>query len=229
MHLPCPACGFLTVRGSRFGSYHICDACGWEDDGVQLANPACGGGANRESLIEAQSRALATFPLTVTSANGVSRDPAWRPLSPPEVEVAARQREERCWRNKAVRDLPEAYWSRSEPQQPPLTREEREHSRLWIPGRYCRLGVLMTIGGFALVFLTWNAGYAHGISWSHLDDVVLWSAFPLCGLIAGWSHQLSEAGTALLVIGMLAHWVVVGALIDLALARRARARAGRSQ
>jgi Cysteine-rich CPCC len=31
-----------------YGSYVICDVCGWEDDQVQLANPACGGGANSE-------------------------------------------------------------------------------------------------------------------------------------------------------------------------------------
>jgi len=47
-NLPCPACGFRTLTGEGFGSYELCGVCGSEDDGVQLANPACGGGANAE-------------------------------------------------------------------------------------------------------------------------------------------------------------------------------------
>lgn len=110
--LPCPACGFLTVPDAYFGSYNICGVCGWEDDGVQLANPACGGGANFESLIDAQAKALAEFPMATTQASGTSRDLAWRPLSDEEIGVALHEREERCWRNKAVTDPSAAYWTR---------------------------------------------------------------------------------------------------------------------
>ncbi len=51
--LACPACGFLTIDEDCFGTYNICPIRAWEDDVVQLANPACGGGANGESLIDA--------------------------------------------------------------------------------------------------------------------------------------------------------------------------------
>lgn len=36
------------------GSYEICPACFWEDDGVQSRWPTMGGGANKVSLFEAQ-------------------------------------------------------------------------------------------------------------------------------------------------------------------------------
>lgn len=111
MTLPCPACGFLTVSEAYFGSYDICGVCGWEDDGVQLANPACEGGANSESLIDAQAAALAELPQSLTEACGFSRDSAWRPLSDGEIKVALREREEKYWRNKATVDLSAAYWT----------------------------------------------------------------------------------------------------------------------
>ena len=95
-----------------FGSYNICGVCGWEDDGAQLANPACGGGANTESLIDAQAKALADFPLGLTEACGTSRDSAWRPLSDEEIKIALREREDRYWRNKTVVDPSAAYWAR---------------------------------------------------------------------------------------------------------------------
>ena len=62
------------------GSYNICDVCGWEDDHVQLANPRMGGGANRESLVEAQATALQRFPIEMKWAEGFERDRSWRPL-----------------------------------------------------------------------------------------------------------------------------------------------------
>jgi hypothetical protein len=62
------------------GSYSICNVCGWEDDHVQLANPRMGGGANRESLVEAQVAALRRFPIETQSAEGFERDRSWRPL-----------------------------------------------------------------------------------------------------------------------------------------------------
>jgi hypothetical protein len=62
------------------GSYNICDVCGWEDDHVQLAHPRMGGGANGESLVEAQAAALKRFPIELESAEGFARDHSWRPL-----------------------------------------------------------------------------------------------------------------------------------------------------
>jgi cysteine-rich CPCC protein len=49
----CPACGFAALADG-YGSYEICEVCGWEDDGVQLANPTSGGGANQRSLADTQ-------------------------------------------------------------------------------------------------------------------------------------------------------------------------------
>ena len=107
--LPCPACGFLTLVG-KYGSYVICPVCGWEDDQLQLANPASGGGANSESLVEAQADALAQYPVDVVVAAGVRRDPRWRPLNEAERNRAVRERAEEHWKNKGVLDLAECYW-----------------------------------------------------------------------------------------------------------------------
>lgn len=51
---PCPCCGFETI--SEIGTYEICEVCNWEDDPIQSANPDYRGGANEESLSEAQLR-----------------------------------------------------------------------------------------------------------------------------------------------------------------------------
>jgi anaerobic ribonucleoside-triphosphate reductase len=50
---PCPCCGYLT--SSEPGSHDICPICDWEDDLSQLRFPRSGGGANHESLEEAQA------------------------------------------------------------------------------------------------------------------------------------------------------------------------------
>lgn len=55
---------------------------------VQLANPASEGGANRESLINAQAAALDRFPLGVTEKNGFTRSPSWHPLNSDEIALA---------------------------------------------------------------------------------------------------------------------------------------------
>jgi hypothetical protein len=80
---PCPACGFL-VFDQPPGSYEICPMCDWEDDEVQLRNPALLGGANVMSLIEAQRIALTRFPLEMLVAQGQRRDPDWRPMNDAE-------------------------------------------------------------------------------------------------------------------------------------------------
>ena len=77
---------------------------------MQLANPACGGGANAESLIEAQAVAVARHPVTVQVAEGARRDPRWRPLDDGEKHHAAAERGEKYWKNSGVVRLDECYW-----------------------------------------------------------------------------------------------------------------------
>lgn len=113
MSLPCPACGFLTILEESFGSYNICEICGWEDDCVQLANPACGGGANKESLIEAQTAALQSYPLTQTEAAGFLRDNSWRPLRSAEIAIAKQEYSEKVWKNQAICELADTYWRKN--------------------------------------------------------------------------------------------------------------------
>ena len=83
---PCPACGFLMFEEAP-GTYDICDICGWEDDHVQLANPRLRGGANKESLVEAQIRILKEHPIDIKEAGEYKRDPKWRPLTEEESEM----------------------------------------------------------------------------------------------------------------------------------------------
>jgi hypothetical protein len=68
---PCPCCGSLVHEEPV--EYEICGVCGWEDDLSQLRFPTMGGGANRESLVNAQRR-------VEDVSSGVSKDPEWRPL-----------------------------------------------------------------------------------------------------------------------------------------------------
>ena len=49
----CPSCGNLTLE-SDSGDYDICPVCFWEDDPVQLRDPAYKPGANAVSLREAR-------------------------------------------------------------------------------------------------------------------------------------------------------------------------------
>jgi hypothetical protein len=93
------------------GSYNICAMCGWEDDHVQLAHPRMRGGANRESLFEAQAAALARFPVNVQIASGHRRDPSWRPLR--EDEGLVREDSPRSgieYFEAAGEDSVEYYW-----------------------------------------------------------------------------------------------------------------------
>jgi len=110
--LPCAACGFLTIRDSTYGSDETCDVCDWQDDGVQLANPACGRGANHRSLIEAQAANLTRFPLTLAEVDGIPRSPTWRPLNASEAALAIAQREQKYWMNPAIEEVAACYWSK---------------------------------------------------------------------------------------------------------------------
>ena len=98
---------------TSYGTYNICEVCGWEDDGVQLATPACGGGANKESLVEAQLAALARVPFGMAESAGICRSRSWRPLSASEVSRATVERDQRYWMNPAVVEVSECYWLRA--------------------------------------------------------------------------------------------------------------------
>jgi len=50
--LTCPCCGYKTL--SELNSWEICVVCRWEDDPLQSDEPDFAGGANVESLREAQ-------------------------------------------------------------------------------------------------------------------------------------------------------------------------------
>lgn len=115
MFLPCPACGFVTVDEEAYGTHNICEICKWEDDAVQLANPACGGGANATSLIDAQRVVLVAHPLTTTIANGIERDAKWRPLNPIECHWAESQKQIQVWLNPASYNPERVYWRVSKP------------------------------------------------------------------------------------------------------------------
>jgi uncharacterized protein len=52
--LACLCCGTHSL--AERGKYELCDACGWEDDPVQSAQPDHPGGANAASLTEFRAR-----------------------------------------------------------------------------------------------------------------------------------------------------------------------------
>ncbi|MFD3684144.1 CPCC family cysteine-rich protein [Nocardiopsis sp. NPDC058631] len=52
---PCPCCGF-SVHENPPGSHGVCPVCFWEDDAVQLRWPKFSGGANKNSLYDAQRK-----------------------------------------------------------------------------------------------------------------------------------------------------------------------------
>lgn len=70
------------------GTYELCPVCGWEDDGVQLANPTSGGGANRGSLVDAQASGRHR-----DRPCDLPRDESWRPLSTEEITWHRSERE----------------------------------------------------------------------------------------------------------------------------------------
>jgi len=112
---PCPACGFLTFSGPP-GTYEICDVCGREDDHVQLAHPRMRGGANRQSLVEAQLEAIARIPLDQQSIGDQQRDPGWRPVT--DEEAAVREKAPRSgteYFQAATEEEPAYYWRKPRP------------------------------------------------------------------------------------------------------------------
>jgi len=109
--VPCPACGFIVFVGT-YGSYDVCPVCGWEDDGVQLANPTSSGGANRESLLDAQVKALTAAPLGTEHAT-YERSSRWRPLTEPEIQAYRVLAVRASWHSAGVTDEADAYWARN--------------------------------------------------------------------------------------------------------------------
>ncbi|MHA7984962.1 CPCC family cysteine-rich protein [Rathayibacter sp. CAU 1779] len=89
---PCPCCGYLVFKEAP-GSYANCPICSWEDDSSQLKFPDHGGGANRESLVEAQAN------YELFGASNQQRMPGVRPPAP-------RERRDQGWRRI---DLPRDY------------------------------------------------------------------------------------------------------------------------
>jgi hypothetical protein len=51
---PCTCCGYWTLPEKAGNTFQVCPVCYWEDDGVQLNDPAYAGGANQVSLAQAK-------------------------------------------------------------------------------------------------------------------------------------------------------------------------------
>ena len=94
----CACCGHRTLSEGP-GSYEICDLCGWEDDAVQLLDPWYAGGANEESLMEAQRK----FQAEGVVARAYLADPEWR-------VVAERDRVKATTPARLQELLPEGKW-----------------------------------------------------------------------------------------------------------------------
>ena len=108
---PCPCCGFETFSEPP-GSYEICSICGWEDDHVQLRHPDMGGGANRDSLLEAQTQALQLHPVGIQIARGFKRDGKWRPLQESDLHSASAPTSGSQYFDAAAEESIAYYWKR---------------------------------------------------------------------------------------------------------------------
>ena len=71
--ITCPCCGYKTLQEER--SYEICDVCVWEDDEIQFDDPTYSGGANPDSLMEAQKN----FIRKGLHGHGAEKDENWKP------------------------------------------------------------------------------------------------------------------------------------------------------
>lgn len=90
----CPCCGYRSLQEPP-GSYDICKVCFWEDDGVQLLDPAYRGGANKPSLMECQENFRRVGACEERFAGDVRppeaeemRDPEWRPVRESDLQMS---------------------------------------------------------------------------------------------------------------------------------------------
>jgi hypothetical protein len=113
---PCPCCGFIVFDEAP-GSYAVCAICAWEDDAVQSANPCTRGGANLNSLAEAQEIFQFSTPeadLKECRERGFVRDLKWRPLNNIEKEIFRKESDNGTrWINAALTEAREYYWCRN--------------------------------------------------------------------------------------------------------------------
>lgn len=107
MTLACPGCVFRTIGEDFYGSYEICDVCGWEDNAVKLANPCSGVGANKDSLAECQKRFF-TWPSE--QMGRYARDPDWRPLTDAEVAYFSSIAKSNLWMFMGETAPESTYW-----------------------------------------------------------------------------------------------------------------------
>jgi len=105
----CPCCGRRTLS-ERPGSYEICEICFWEDDPVQLLDPAYRGGANSPSLMECQANFIR---LGVCEERFVGNIRAPRATEPPDPEWRPAQESDLRW-SRAPRDLSAEEYDRIE-------------------------------------------------------------------------------------------------------------------
>jgi hypothetical protein len=84
---PCACCGYLTLSEGTHDTFEVCPICFWEDDFLQFRNPDMEGGANRESLREAQANFVRYGacdgpgnPHVRTPTDGDRRAVDWAPL-----------------------------------------------------------------------------------------------------------------------------------------------------
>ena len=107
----CPCCGHQSFKEWP-GSFSICNICFWEDDSVQLLDPAYKGGANRLSLIECQENFLHVGACQERFVKNVRRATAEEPIDP-------------LWRRAVPADFKNSRTPAS------LSPEEYENIKVW--------------------------------------------------------------------------------------------------
>ena len=87
MKFTCPCCGHMTLPEQPPGTDEICPVCYWHDDRIQFLDPHYEGGANDESLREAQQNFLEFGAFSARFRGNVRaprsdepRDPQWKPV-----------------------------------------------------------------------------------------------------------------------------------------------------
>lgn len=107
--LPCPACGFKTMRDA-YGSGAICSICYWVDDASQLANPCSVSKKNAQSLQKKQRIVQSKISPDLRISGGFARASAWRPLNEAEIKRFSAEANIHKWINRPVYSEQDAYW-----------------------------------------------------------------------------------------------------------------------